>query len=53
MTTEQAIKILKKHNKWRRLGGVEQLSPVDIGIAIDTAIRIMQQNLKKDVANGG
>ena len=50
MTNEQAIKILKKHNKWRRLGGVDQLSPVDIGIAIDTAIRFMQSALKKEKA---
>ena len=53
MTNEQTIKILKKHNKWRRGGEIKQEQPYDIGIAIDTAIRIMQQNLKRDVANGG
>ena len=50
MTNEQAIKILKKHNKWRRGGEIKQEQPYDIGIAIDTAIRVMQSALKKEKA---
>ena len=50
MTTEQAIKILKSHNKWRRGGEIKQEQPYDIGIAIDTAIRVMQSALKKEKA---
>ena len=52
MTTEQAIKILKHHNRWRRgeEKEIDMLDTADIGMAIDTAIRVMQSALKKEKA---
>ena len=38
MRIDEAIKTLEKHNKWRRGGLGKSLSPVTIGIAIDTVI---------------
>lgn len=39
MTVKKAIKILKKHNKWRRGKNYDKLdNPKDIGIAIDVLI---------------
>ena len=43
MEIKEAIKILKRHNKWRRYNGdidksPEMISPKNIGVAIDTVI---------------
>lgn len=38
MTVKQAIKVLKKHNNWRRGGRASQQDPKKIGEAIDVAI---------------
>lgn len=45
MTTRQAIKILKRFNRWRR--GEEMPDPKQIGLAIDKAIEVMEQGKKK------
>ena len=45
MTVKQAIKVLKKHNNWRRGGRASQQDPKLIGEAIDVAIAIMETTL--------
>jgi hypothetical protein len=48
MTVKQAIKVLKKHNNWRRGGRASQQDPKKIGEAIDVAIAIMEAMLVKE-----
>jgi hypothetical protein len=48
MTAKQAIRVLKKHNKWRRGGRGIQQDPKAIGEAIDVAIVMMEVALKTD-----
>ena len=48
MTVKQAIKVLKKHNNWRRGGRGSQQDPKIIGEAIDVAIAIMEAMLVKE-----
>jgi hypothetical protein len=48
MTVKQAIKVLKKHNSWRRGGRASQQDPKKIGEAIDVAIAIMEAMLVKE-----
>ena len=48
MTVKQAIKVLKKHNNWRRGGKCEQQSGKVIGEAIDIAILAMEIELKNE-----
>ncbi len=48
MTVKQAIKVLKKHNNWRRGGRASQQDPKKIGEAIDVAIVMMEVALKTD-----
>jgi hypothetical protein len=48
MTVKQAIKVLKKHNNWRRGGRGSQQDPKKIGEAIDVAIAIMEAMLVKE-----
>lgn len=48
MTVKQAIKVLKKHNNWRRGGRGSQQDPKIIGEAIDVAIVTMEVSLKTD-----
>ena len=38
MNIEEAIKILKSHNEWRRDGEGEMVNPTTLGIAIDLII---------------
>jgi hypothetical protein len=46
MTKREAIKILRQHNEWRRGGDGEHANPTKIGIAIDTAIRLLSTKRK-------
>lgn len=48
MTAKQAIRVLKKHNNWRRGGRCNQQDPKTIGEAIDVAIVMMEVALKTD-----
>jgi hypothetical protein len=48
MTVKQAIKVLKKHNNWRRGGRGSQQDPNLIGEAIDIAIAVMGAMLIKE-----
>ncbi len=48
MTVKQAIKVLKKHNNWRRGGRANQQDPKLIGEAIDVAIVMMEVMLVKE-----
>ena len=48
MTVKQAIKVLKKHNNWRRGGRAGQQEPKKIGEAIDVAIVMMEAVLVKE-----
>ena len=43
MKIEQAIKVLKKANKWRRGGEGEQPDPKKFGEAIDVAVVILER----------
>ena len=42
MTIKQAIKVLKRANKWRRGGKGEQPDPKEFGEAIDVAVTILE-----------
>lgn len=42
MTGKQAIKVLKKANKWRRGGKGNQPDPKELGEAIDVAVVIIE-----------
>ena len=42
MTVKQAIKVLKKHNNWRRGGYSHPQDPKIIGEAIDVAVAIIE-----------
>jgi hypothetical protein len=48
MTVKQAIKVLKKHNSWRRGGRASQQDPKIIGEAIDIAIDVMEAMLVEE-----
>lgn len=48
MTVKQAIKILRRFNKWRRGGEGRQPDPKQVGEAIDVAIVMMEVALKTD-----
>ena len=48
MTVKQAIKVLKKHNNWRRGGRGSQQDPKLIGAAIDVAIDVMEAMLVEE-----
>lgn len=39
MTTQEAIKILKNHNRWRRGEDIPAVCPVMLGEAIDQAVK--------------
>ena len=42
MTTKEAIKVLKTHNRWRRGERIRMPNSTDIGVAIDKAIKVME-----------
>ena len=47
MTTQQAVQILKQHNKWRRADEMmEMTDPVTLGIAIDTIVEYFKRQQK-------
>lgn len=46
MTIKQAIKILKRANRWRRGAEVEMPDPKEFGVAMDVAIEVMERFLK-------
>lgn len=48
MTVKQAIKILRRFNKWRRGGEGRQPDPKKVGEAIDVAVVMMEVALKTD-----
>jgi len=47
MKIKKAIKILKKHNKWRRGKGNTQTNPTKLGIAIDTITKHYKNEIKQ------
>jgi len=46
MTTEEAMKTLKRHNRWRRGANIEMDDPKKLGEALDEAIRVMKKSIK-------
>lgn len=49
MTINEAIELLKQHNKWRR--GFEKTpmtNPTDLGIAIDTIVKHYEKQKKNE-----
>ena len=48
MTIKQAIKILKRANRWRRGAEIEMSDPEEFGEAIDVAIVMMEAMLVKE-----
>lgn len=48
MTVIQAIKVLRRFNKWRRGGEGKQPDPKQVGEAIDVAVVMMEVALKTD-----
>jgi hypothetical protein len=42
MTTQEAIKILKSHNRWRQGEDIPAVCPVMLGEAIDQAVKELE-----------
>lgn len=56
MKIEEAIKILKTHNKWRRGARdstIKMGDPYTIGIAIDTVVEWVESELKNKSEKNG
>lgn len=49
MNLQQAIKILKRFNKWRRGAVIEMENPTELGVAIDTILEYFEK--QKDESN--
>jgi len=45
MTKEVALKILERHNEWRRGKEIPMLKPELIGIAVDKAIEVLRLSI--------
>lgn len=39
-----AVKLLKRHNKWRRGAEIEPTYPTELGLAIDTIVKYFERN---------
>lgn len=48
LTKEQAVKVLHHTQKWRRGEKIGMPPPALLGLAIDTAIRILRQKIKEE-----
>ena len=48
LTNKQAIKVLHHTQKWRRGAKIGMPPPALLGLAIDTAIRVLRQKIKED-----
>ena len=48
LTNEQALKVLHHAQKWRRGEKIGMPSPALLGLAIDTAIRVLRQKIKEE-----
>ncbi len=46
MTIERALEVLKHFNKWRRGAKMPMPNPKEIGIALDTAIKVLEKEVK-------
>lgn len=43
---KKAVKLLKRHNKWRRGAEIEPTYPTELGLAIDTIVKYFEQYSK-------
>lgn len=50
MTLEEAVEILKRHNKWRRGANIEMDNPTLLGVSIDTVVKFFK-NPHKEMVN--
>lgn len=49
MTEQEALKLLQRHNRWRRGDdSVEMEDPRALGIAIDVACRVLAEHIEKE-----
>ena len=48
LTNRQAVKVLHHAQKWRRGAKIGMPPPVLLGLAIDTAIRVIRQKIKEN-----
>ena len=48
LTKEQAVKVLHHAQKWRRGATIGMPPPALLGLAIDTAIRVLRQKIKEE-----
>lgn len=48
LTKRQAVMVLHHAQKWRRGAKIGMPPPVLLGLAIDTAIRVLRQKIKDD-----
>lgn len=50
MKLKEAAEILERHNKWRRDNSIprkhEMANPKELGIAIDTVVQFIKEDLK-------
>lgn len=52
MTEQEALKLLQRHNRWRRGDdSVEMEDPRALGIAIDVACRVLAEHIEKEKTN--
>ena len=48
LTNKQAVKVLHHAQKWSRGAKIGMPPPALLGLAIDTAIRVLRQKIKED-----
>lgn len=49
MTEQEALELLKQHNRWRRGDdSVEMANPSELGRAIDVACRALAEHIEND-----
>lgn len=52
MTEQEALELLRKHNRWRRGDtSIEMANPSEIGHAIDVACRVLAEHIEKEKTN--
>lgn len=43
---KKAVKLLERHNKWRKGANIEQANPTELGLSIDTVLKYFDKYSK-------
>lgn len=52
MDIQEAVRILERHNRWRRGADIEMENPTRLGIAIDEVVNHIKGELKDENIKG-